>query len=353
MWLTSPPLFPSSQLAQLNQVGVIVHVGRDRVSVLNTNGQVERVAVQQVKEKMRRRQSTVEGSGMAVSPGDMVEVIEGPYASQRGTVHFIYHDTLFLRSTQHLENSGVFVAKRTQVRLTGADVGRQRRGAASAVVAAPIRLGTRDDAMVGKMVQVTRGKYRKLFGKVKRSTGAKYTVELLGKHKSVTLPTHQVRTLAEHETKTGGAQAGMRGGGAARAGMGALAGTPAYQAAGAATPHGRATPGGVTPGGVTPGGATPHGENAGGASVWEPDEEAETPHYDPRHAASGGMMPGQGGMSGASATAAATGTPVTPSQFQPTPYTPQQGGATGTPVDAYPHTPVENGGQLPGTPMGL
>lgn len=349
------PLSRAAQLAQLNQVGVIVHVGRDRVSVLNTNGQVERVAVQQVKEKMRRRQSTVESSGMAVSPGDMVEVIEGPYASQRGTVHFIYHDTLFLRSKQHLENSGVFVAKRTQVRLTGADVGRQRRGAASAVVAAPIRLGTRDDAMVGKMVQVTRGKYRKLFGKVKRSTGAKYTVELLGKHKSVTLPTSQVRTLAEHETKTGGAHAPARAGATTRTGMGVLAGTPAYQAAGAATPHGRggATPGGVTPGGVTPGGATPHGENAGGASVWEPDEEAETPHYDPRHAATGAMLPGEPGVSGASATAATTNTPVTPSQYQQTPYTPQSPGTAGTPADAFPRTPVENTGQLPGTPMGL
>lgn len=94
-------------------VGVVLLIDKDSVTVLTQTGEQQKVKMSQVQGKMNTSRSiTSDSSGNAVSVGDQIQVqsFRGEI-KQRGNVMHIYKSFVFCRSKEHSENGGIFVAK--------------------------------------------------------------------------------------------------------------------------------------------------------------------------------------------------------------------------------------------------
>ncbi|DBA02343.1 TPA: hypothetical protein N0F65_007162 [Lagenidium giganteum] len=102
-------------------VGVITHVGREGFNVLCQNGQSRQISDQEIQRKItsNRAAAALDKKHNHVSVGEMVNVVEGPFAGHSGTVKHIYRTFLFLHNNRIMTNAGIFVARARQVILSG------------------------------------------------------------------------------------------------------------------------------------------------------------------------------------------------------------------------------------------
>ncbi|GLD93079.1 hypothetical protein PINS_up001671 [Pythium insidiosum] len=176
-------------------VGVITHVGREGFKVLCQNGQARNISDQEIQRKLvSSRAVALDQKHNHVSVGEMVGVVDGPFAGHSGTVKHIYRTYLFLHNNRIMTNAGIFVARARQVILSGSKA-RSDMIQNSTIAGAdgrPTRAGMppRNDRrnesdMVGKTVKIKKGQWKGYIGIVVEESEQKVKVEIHCKAKVV------------------------------------------------------------------------------------------------------------------------------------------------------------------------
>ncbi|RHX96484.1 hypothetical protein DYB25_004031 [Aphanomyces astaci] len=102
------------------EVGVITHVGRDSFTVLAQNGQTKSIADQEIQRKIfSTRASALDKKGNPITVGEMVQVVEGSFSGQTGTIKHIYRSYIFLHNNRVTMNAGIFMVRNRQLILSG------------------------------------------------------------------------------------------------------------------------------------------------------------------------------------------------------------------------------------------
>jgi len=245
-----------------NEVGVIVRVGRNDLTVLHQEGDARVVNPSQLRGKRNRqsmRSMSLDNDGNHVGQGHIVQVISGPhYKGERGTVRHVHRAFVFLHAPTVLENGGYFVVRSRFCRRTATTMAESRGDRNSASIedsgirrSRSRRFNKNRDMLIGKTVRVIgRGKYKGQIGMVVDvCQNNLIKVKLHTERNKVKVERHRIRTMDEEKVAEKDRQNAQGYMGMGTPGMGGL------------TPGGNFTPGGL--GSHTPGGNnTPGGYNA-------------------------------------------------------------------------------------------
>jgi len=232
-------------LIQVNPmtVGMIVKIERDSFKVLDNNGVLMTISLQEAGRKITFKDaSTFDAHSNTISVGDMVQVIDGPYKGKQGNVKRIYKYFVFVHSRQVLENSGIFVVRTGNVVMMGVALNKPKGAQNVAVVPQSPRHYTsgqsstqpqprvgsgrpppasgprrrQDNPIIGKSVTIKSGPYKGYVGIVKNATKTTARVELHTNCKTITLPLELLveRSIAPekpvHRANFGDARTPMR-----------------------------------------------------------------------------------------------------------------------------------------------
>ncbi|KAI9682101.1 MAG: transcription elongation factor spt5 [Caeruleum heppii] len=194
-------------LVQLDQatVGIVVKVDRESLRVLDQNGSIRSLMPSQISNKLEKRRHAVatDRNGSEIRHDDTVREVGGE--SKQGTILHIYRSFVFLHNREQTENSGVFVARTTNVATVAAKGGRvvgnvngpdltkmnpavQRNGVANGSMAPPVAKSYGRDRALGKTITIKKGAYKGLLGIVKDTTDTDARVELHTNSKTITVP---------------------------------------------------------------------------------------------------------------------------------------------------------------------
>lgn len=182
-------------------------VDRESLRVLDQNGTVRTIMPSQISNKIEQRRNAVatDRNGAEIRQDDTVKEVGGE--ARQGVIVHIHRSYLFCHNREQTENSGVFVARVTNVATVAAKGGRvasqvqsgpdlnrmnpamQRGGPGGAnantgMMLPPSRTGGRDRA-IGQTVTVRKGPYKGLLGIVKDTTDTEARVELHTKGKTI------------------------------------------------------------------------------------------------------------------------------------------------------------------------
>ncbi|KKY19501.1 putative transcription initiation protein spt5 [Phaeomoniella chlamydospora] len=306
-------------LVQLDpaMVACIIKVDRESMRVLDQNGSVRSILPSHVTNKIepRRDAVAVDKNGSEIKSGDTVREVGGE--GKTGTILHIHRAFLFCHNRTQTENSGLFVARSTNVATVAAKGGRGAQGidytklnpalkmngiGGNGAMPPPRTMGR--DRTIGKTVTIRKGPYKGLMGIVKDASESTARVELHSKSKIITV---EKDLLSIKDPLTGQSVDNGRFGGRSNGGMGR-------------TPYGGVTPsrvpewngGSRTPLAAGDGGRTPAWGAAGGRTpAWGgggtngSSTSSRTPAWKPSGSqtsyggASGGMT-AYGGSSGGS-----------------------------------------------------
>ncbi|ETW00422.1 hypothetical protein H310_07056 [Aphanomyces invadans] len=184
------------------EVGVITHVGRDSFTVLAQNGQTKNIADQEIQRKIySNRASALDKKGNPITVGEMVQVVEGSFAGQTGTIKHIYRSFIFLHNNRVTMNAGIFMVRNRQLVLSGDKVksNSSTPGIGGAGGPGGDRNGGRDrqqqqrggprggfqSDLVGKTVKIKRGQWKGYIGMVVDEGDTTVKVEIHCKSKCV------------------------------------------------------------------------------------------------------------------------------------------------------------------------
>lgn len=171
--------------------------------VLDQNGSVRSILPSQVTNKIEPRRDAVatDRNGSEIRHGDTVREVAGD--QKNGVILHIYRSFLFLHNRVQTENSGLIVARATNVATVAAKGGRVAGGSAgpdltkmnpalqrngmngNGAMAPPKTFGR--DRTLGKTVTIRKGPYKGLLGIVKDTTDTQARVELHSKSKTITV----------------------------------------------------------------------------------------------------------------------------------------------------------------------
>ncbi|OWZ22081.1 Transcription elongation factor SPT5 [Phytophthora megakarya] len=176
-------------------VGVITHVGREGFTVLCQNGQSRNISDQEVQRKIvsSRTTAALDKKHNHVSVGEMVNVVEGPFAGHSGTVKHIYRTYLFVHNNRITTNSGIFVTRARGVILSGS---KARSDMISNSTVPRMDAGMRqqnqrggrnqrESELIGQTVKVKKGRWKGYIGIVVDESDQKVKVEIHCKAKIV------------------------------------------------------------------------------------------------------------------------------------------------------------------------
>ncbi|GAO49295.1 transcription elongation factor Spt5 [Saitoella complicata NRRL Y-17804] len=288
-------------------VGVITHIERGLVRVLDQNGIKKTLLPQQIPLKIDQRKPVATDShGSEIRVGDQVKEVDGE--GRNGTILHIYRSWVFLTNHEYHENA-VFVLRCVKVATINAKGGRPTSdgGAGDKMsrdmkpppnVAMPSRGGR--DRVIGHNVTIAQGPHKGLMGIVKDTTDTQARVELHTGFRIISVTKDKLRiktqdgrslTYAEFVGSRGGQRGppgafgrGDRGGSAAPRDAPAWArgnATPAWQAAKTPAWQGNGFAGGD--GGRTPawaqGSRTPAWSMADGGRTPAWNASSRTPAY--------------------------------------------------------------------------
>ncbi|RCK55421.1 Transcription elongation factor SPT5 [Candida viswanathii] len=287
-------------------VGVIVKAEKNIFAILTTDGRLIDVKPSGIASKIlqsRREQVSTDKQGMTIRVGDTVKELLGD-KSREGTIVHIYKNSLFIKSTDVIENLGIFVANRMNVttvstkdamvsKSLGPDLTSMnpnlRLPNANALAGLKTRIGGRDK-LIYKDVQVTSGSYKGLKGKVTEADDEFARIELHTKSKKIKVRKQHLNVMVHGEPvpymRFIGAAPDERFGGPA-------AMPPTYNSGGRSS-WGGATPSVAAGGGASSWGGRRTGAPAGGASTWG----GKTPAY----GGAGGKTPAYGAAAGGAST---------------------------------------------------
>lgn len=101
-------------------VGVIVRVERESFKVLDTNGLVKTIRLQDMGAKKNvRGMQAFDANAAPIAVNDVVQVLEGKNKGKQGTIKHLFRYFVFVFSREILDNSGIFVERSANVALVG------------------------------------------------------------------------------------------------------------------------------------------------------------------------------------------------------------------------------------------
>ncbi|KIX00503.1 uncharacterized protein Z518_10643 [Rhinocladiella mackenziei CBS 650.93] len=254
--------FDVQELVQIDPttVGCVIKADRESVRILDQNGSLTtRIPSQVQKIEARKNAVATDKNGSEIRVGDVVRESGGE--GKTGTILHIHRGYVFAHNKLGIENSGIWVARCTNVITTAAKGGRitapttdlTKMNPALQIKRPDMSMGPPQrpgrDPLQGKLVHINKGVYKGHRALVKDTTAGEARLELQTKNKILTLskfdlsiidPNTQARTRYEDWTKHRGGPSAIRAG----------QGTP-----GSRVPDGGF--GGRTPMGVMEGGRTP------------------------------------------------------------------------------------------------
>ncbi|KAF0688069.1 Aste57867_20293 [Aphanomyces stellatus] len=192
------------------EVGVITHVGRDSFTVLAQNGQTKTIADQEIQRKMfSSRASALDKKGSPITVGEMVQVVDGPFSGQTGTIKHIYRSFIFLHNNRVTMNAGIFMVRNRQLVVAGDKI----KSNAPSAVGGPGGPNDRRDQrqqgrgpprgmqsdLVGKTVKIKRGQWKGYIGIVVDEADNTVKVEIHCKSKCVEIEKKFVNVAGDRQ----------------------------------------------------------------------------------------------------------------------------------------------------------
>ncbi len=116
----------NSHTRSIDEVGIILDVDKESLTVLNQYGTVVKVKHQEVRPRNEMNKAVAsDRNGMLFSTGDQIQIVDGPpiVNLKRATVQYVFRKFVFLRSAEIAENKGIYVTTTDCVVLYGAKVG--------------------------------------------------------------------------------------------------------------------------------------------------------------------------------------------------------------------------------------
>lgn len=219
-----------------NEFAVVVGIGAERLSVMDTMGNITEAKPQELQGKRNlqsARAHAFDSAHNTIGCNDIVNVIEGQHANQTGTVKHIAKQTVWLHSNNYLKNAGIFVTKARTLVLAG---NKQRTnaladgymgmlsphntpGGASPSVRGPGAYNPRGSRPSGgdinSTVMISRGAFKGHLARVVDATDTHFNVELLAQMKKIMIEKN--KTIPAQRTISGpaGGAAGGAGTGSA------------------------------------------------------------------------------------------------------------------------------------------
>ncbi|CAK4078924.1 unnamed protein product [Aphanomyces euteiches] len=188
------------------EVGVITRVGRDGFTVLVQSGQTKTIADQEIQRKMfSTRASALDKKGNPITVGEMVQVVDGPYSGESGTIKHIYRSFIFLHNNRVSMNAGIFMVRNRQLVLAG---DKMKSKAPAAMGGGPNdrmdrqqRGGPRgfQSDLVGKTVKIKRGQWKGYIGMVVDESDNTVKVEIHCKSKCVEIEKKYVTVAGDRQ----------------------------------------------------------------------------------------------------------------------------------------------------------
>ena len=314
----------------VNEVGVVVRVGKEEFSVITNQGtrDVRPEELRGKRNSSSMRAVALDVGGLQIRVGDSVNVIEGQHKNKAATIKHIHKAQLFLHSQQKVAHGGIFVARARACSLLAGTRQRGEKQSASTNVKFGGKKQRSDDKKMNKTVRIQKGQWKGYVGIVINATETHVMVELHSRLKKVNILQQNVAVVGDRFGSMNNEE-GRVGANAATGGQGGF--TPFT---GGATPQlGGATPmnsGGLTPsaGGMTPLASGNYGDDDEEENKWIPGEiDMMTP------ASSEGSTPSSL-ASGDQSNATASG--WTPSSANENGWTPQSD-VSNTPLES-PHS---------------
>jgi len=197
-----------------NEYAVVVFVGTEHLKVLTQHDIEKNVLPVEIKGKKSSSRGSTGAFDHMKNPlcvGDTVSVVEGQHSKLSGTIKHINRSILWLHSTTHLKNSGIFVVKGKSCLLAGgqlkdsasttAAVLNATYGSNAPAVSRPMTFAKRGvkDPMVGKTVKLKKGSYKGLLAHIVDSTDTHYAVELHGRLKKLNIEKEKVVVVGDKE----------------------------------------------------------------------------------------------------------------------------------------------------------
>ncbi|KAJ3361314.1 transcription elongation factor spt5 [Kappamyces sp. JEL0680] len=200
--------FDVHDLVQLspNELGVVIKVEKDTITLLDPFGSVIKVKPQQIRSRRDSgRAVTSDMNNRPITAKDPVMVMDehgGPNRRQ-GTVLHVYRSFVFVHSRDVAENGGVFVAKNTNVVLVSAK-GANANNPNSAfnqqprMISSPGRTGRNfRDPLLNKTVTISGGPFKGYLGIVKDTTETHARVELHTNSRTITIEKERLNVQGE------------------------------------------------------------------------------------------------------------------------------------------------------------
>lgn len=365
-------------------VGVIVRIDKEAVTVLTNNGAAQEVKHQQLGLKRSSRNAVaLDQNNNQLALGDLCKLEQGPNKGKQGTVLHLFRSFVFLQSQEEVKNGGVMVARSRHLALLGGkreqppDMYMQPANPGS-VLMSPSRstFGMKgkggkggkgmgkgkgkgkygNDALIGQKVLIKRGPNKGYQGLVKDVTLLHARIELVAKRKIVNIPimNGQINDMIEVIGLPGNMGPGGPGTNMGAQNQFAPPMTPGHADVMRTPAHGNdplATPGGDTDAWDPDVGRTPAHDTS---ANWGASEGPGTPSFSGASPwGMGGMSPHEGGgyTPGGYTPSSMDGGYGFKTDYTPGPGTP--GAFNPTPGAGTPGTPGSNftpgyGGNTPG-----
>ena len=182
-----------------NETAVVIHVGAEKLRVINHMNVVKDVYPQEITSKrnaLSAKQTAFDSTQTNISPGDIVKVLTGhEYIGKSGTVRHIMRGNLWIHSNNHLKNSGVMVVRGRSCVLAGSNTASSSQARNNAVAAQSIAIATfapsnrtgNKEAAIGKTVKIIRGGFKGFLGNVVEATPTHFTLELLARVRKIVI----------------------------------------------------------------------------------------------------------------------------------------------------------------------
>ena len=193
-------------------VGVVVHVGSETLTVLQQTGAVENFAPTAIQGKMNFNSARSLATGKKhkqMREGDRVRLVVGTNAGKEGTVRRIHRTFLFVHiSQEQSNNSGISVIRaRCAERLGGTAGGNISATEGIVISSASVsahrggrrRGGGANDDIVGKMVRITKGNMKGYLGRVVSANSNKARVKFQSKPRPLSFALAQIQRVDKEE----------------------------------------------------------------------------------------------------------------------------------------------------------
>lgn len=191
-----------TDLVQLDAqtVGVIVRLERDCFHILSMYEKIIKAKPGSISKKHSHRKTSLDCQQNLIEVKDIVKVIDGPHAGEKGEIKHLFQSFVFLYSRTYVKNGGIFICKTKHVQLDGGmkvttsckiSAGYMSpRISSSSPSAGSYRRGGgyrgggrggmpgRDRTVINQTVKITGGPYKGHIGYVKDATDSLAKVEL-------------------------------------------------------------------------------------------------------------------------------------------------------------------------------